>query len=298
MRGIRRQHRHRHPGTTRRWGRRVAGASLPLLVLATAACSPSAPDTADSAARTEWTMDFTSVASVGDSITRGFHACGVLSDCPEVSWATGSDPRLRSLAQRLLKQPVTEENAGNFAKTGASMADLPGQIEAAMAQRPDLVTVLMGANDACQDSAEEMTPVDEFRADFGYALRTVRRASPETRVYVSSIPDLQRLWTEGREDPMARQIWQLGVCPSMLKDPDAMDQASVDRRKAVTARVSAYNEVLRDVCRKDKLCRYDGGAVFDVRFTRSLLSTWDYFHPGKSGQERLAEIAYGKITER
>jgi hypothetical protein len=51
-----------------------------------------------------WDRSPKSMAAVGDSITRGFDACTVLSDCPEVSWATGSDTKVKSLAVRLLGQ--------------------------------------------------------------------------------------------------------------------------------------------------------------------------------------------------
>lgn len=71
---------------------------------------------------------------------------------------------------------------------------------------------------------------------------------------------------------------------------------AVARRDAVRERVVAYNGVLRDVCAKDRYCRYDGGAVFDFRFTGTQLSKWDWFHPSRDGQARLAEIAYRNIT--
>ena len=60
----------------------------------------------------------------------------------------------------------------------------------------------------------------------------------------------------------------------------------------------AYNKVLRDVCAKDLRCRYDGGAVFGYRFTGKQLSQWAWFHPGRNGQARLAEIAYRNVTAR
>ncbi|MGG8406484.1 SGNH/GDSL hydrolase family protein, partial [Streptomyces sp. 12297] len=42
-----------------------------------------------------WNRQPSSIAAVGDSITRGFDACSVLADCPEASWATGNDPAVR-----------------------------------------------------------------------------------------------------------------------------------------------------------------------------------------------------------
>ncbi|WFB09749.1 SGNH/GDSL hydrolase family protein [Streptomyces sp. LX-29] len=245
----------------------------------------------------QWDTRPTSIASVGDSITRGFDACSVLSDCPEVSWSTGTE--VNSLARRLLP-PTTEGSPArswNYAKTGARMADLPGQLRSAAERRPELVTVLIGANDACRDDVDDMTPVSEFSADFSSSLRELRRTLPKTQVYVASVPDLRRLWSEGRGNFLGKQIWKLGICPSMLKDSDDTDPEAVARRSRVEDRVRAYNSALKDICGRDPLCRYDA-AVHDYRFTTDELSKWDWFHPSKEGQEVLADIAYREITRK
>ncbi|WP_055700594.1 MULTISPECIES: SGNH/GDSL hydrolase family protein [Streptomyces] len=243
-----------------------------------------------------WDTSPRSLAAVGDSITRGFDACSVLSDCPEASWATGSDAEIKSLATRLLGKERAATHSWNHAKTGARMADLPEQVEQAAVERPELVTVMAGANDACRASADSMTPVADFRASFEEAMRTLRRELPKAQVYVASVPDLKRLWSQGRTNPLGKQIWKLGICSSMLADPDDLGAQAVRRRESVQDRVVAYNKVLKDVCAKDQRCRYDGGAVFDYRFEGAQLSHWDWFHPSRNGQSRLAEIAYRQVT--
>ncbi|MER5675940.1 SGNH/GDSL hydrolase family protein [Streptomyces sp. NPDC000971] len=243
-----------------------------------------------------WDASPASVAAVGDSITRGFDACSVLADCPEVSWATGTDAGVRSLAVRLLGPSKAASHSWNHAVSGARMAQLPEQMALAAEERPELLTVMIGANDACRDAVDLMTPVADFRASFEASMRQLRASAPKTQVYVSSVPDLKRLWSTGRENPLGKQIWKLGICRSMLGDADDMGAAAVARRDAVRERVVAYNEVLRDVCARDERCRYDGGAVFDYRFTGEQLSEWDWFHPGRDGQARLAEIAYRTVT--
>ncbi|MGW5614204.1 SGNH/GDSL hydrolase family protein [Streptomyces sp. NPDC003877] len=243
-----------------------------------------------------WDRSPRSVAAVGDSITRAFDACDVLSDCPEASWATGASPEVDSLAVRLLGRSGAARHSWNHAVTGARMADLPGQMAQAVRHEPQLVTVMVGANDACRATPSAMTPVSAFRADFEDALRSLRKALPKTQVFVASVPDLKRLWSEGRTSAMARQVWQLGVCPSMLGDADALDASATLRRERVQQRVEEYNEVLAEVCDQDERCRHDGGAVYDYRFGTAQLSRWDYFHPSVNGQARLAEIAYRTVT--
>ncbi len=243
-----------------------------------------------------WDTTPRSLAAVGDSITRGFDACSLLSDCPEASWATGTDAGVRSLATRLLGKERAASHSWNHARTGARMADLPGQMKRAAAERPELVTVLVGANDACRSSAASMTPVGDFREDFTAALRTLRGALPKTQVYVASVPDLKRLWSQGRTTWLGKQVWKLGICSSMLADSDDVSAAASRRRNAVRDRVVEYNEVLQEVCEKDRRCRYDGGAVHAYRFDGGQLSHWDWFHPSKDGQSRLAALAYRRIT--
>ncbi|MGW2559843.1 SGNH/GDSL hydrolase family protein [Streptomyces sp. NPDC001514] len=243
-----------------------------------------------------WDRSPSSVAAVGDSISRGFDACDVLADCPEVSWATGTDTQVRSLAQRLLGPAAAAGRSWNHARTGARMADLPGQMAEAAARKPALVAVMVGANDACRDSPDLMTPVADFTESFTAAMSTLRRTAPTAQVYVSSVPDLKRLWSTGRGNPLGKQVWKLGICASMLGDADDMGESARLRRAQVYDRVVAYNEALKNVCAKDERCRYDGGDVFDFRFTGEQLSPWDWFHPSKDGQGRLAEIAYRNVT--
>jgi lysophospholipase L1-like esterase len=277
----------------------TAGLLVPLGTLAGCDSSNSAADARSAHHHSSrsptptWDTSPRSVVAAGDSVTRGFDACAVLSDCPGVSWATGKDPAVHSLATRL-----GAKASWNDARTGARMADVPGQIEAAIAHRPELVTVMAGANDACRASVSYMTPVDEYRTSFETALKRLRSALPRTEVYVSSVPDLKRLWAQGRGNPLGKQIWKLGLCAAMLRDADAMDPAAVHRRDTVRNRVIAYNKVLKEVCADFRLCRYDGGAVFRYRFTSGQLSQWDWFHPNRNGQEHLAGIAYRNVVAR
>ncbi|MFF3326790.1 SGNH/GDSL hydrolase family protein [Streptomyces sp. NPDC002889] len=243
-----------------------------------------------------WDRSPDSLAAVGDSITRGFDACVVFADCPEVSWATGTDSTVRSLALRLLGERAVTTHSWNYARSGAHVADLPEQMSRAAARKPELVTVMVGANDACADTVEQMTPVDDFRSSFTASMARLRQGAPKAQVYVSSVPDLKRLWSTGRGDPLGSQIWKLGICATMLGNANDVSTTAQQRRESVHQRVIAYNKVLEDVCGKDPRCRYDGGTVFNYRFDGHQLSRWDWFHPSRDGQRRLAELAYRNVT--
>ncbi|MET9821529.1 MULTISPECIES: SGNH/GDSL hydrolase family protein [Streptomyces] len=294
----------------RRRGPRRVRAALAVLTAATvlgvAGCDaaggdspgPSGSASKRSGSGPSWDTGPASVAAVGDSITRGFDACTVLSDCPEVSWATGSSAEVDSLAVRLLGKDGAAERSWNYAVTGARMADLTAQVTRAAERKPELVAVMAGANDACRATTSQMTPVADFRTQFEEAMTTLRERLPRAQVYVSSIPDLKRLWSQGRTNALGKQVWKLGLCPSMLGDADSLDAAATLRRNTVRDRVEDYNAVLREVCAKDRRCRTDDGAVHAYRFGTGQLSHWDWFHPSVDGQARLAEIAYRAVTAK
>jgi lysophospholipase L1-like esterase len=246
-----------------------------------------------------WDTSPASIAAIGDSITRGFDSCSLLSDCPEASWATGTDAQVDSLAMQLLGEGSRDigDRSWNLAETGATVADLPQQARRAARHEPEMVTVMIGGNDACASDVASMTSVSSFEADFRDAMEVLRAQAPRTQVYVSSVPDLMRLWQEGSSSMMARSVWQLAnICPSMLSDPNDDTDESTARREAVRDRVQEYNAALAEVCAADELCRYDGGAVFDYAFTLDHLSEWDWFHPGERGQQQLAAMAYEQVV--
>ena len=242
-----------------------------------------------------WDRNPDSIAAVGDSISRGFHACSILSDCPEASWVTGTDDEVKSLSQRLGN---SEDRSWNYADTGSHIAEVPAQMRKAGKRHPDLVTVMVGANDACTDEADGMTSLTAFRNSFSDSMRALRKEAPEAHVYVSSVPNLKRLWQQGRKSNfgVGKEVWRLGICQSMLKDPNAEDRATVERREKVHKQVQAYNRILREECAKDRRCRYDNDAVHDHHFSGDELSKWDTFHPNKKGQRQLAALAYREIV--
>ncbi len=183
------------------------------------------------------------MAALGDSITRAFAACGRGGECAETSWATGSAEHLDSHAQRLgLDDP---DSSHNLAVSGARVAGLASQVEAAVRVRPEYVTVLIGANDACAADEAGMTSIEEYTATFDAALDALVRALPEARILVLSVPDLGRLWEVGKDRPDVRRVWESsGVCRSMLADPadsSAAAQAPPSRRGQATLAQVAWD---------------------------------------------------------
>jgi lysophospholipase L1-like esterase len=263
----------------------VRAIALTVLAAAVLACAPAAAAAPPPPS---------SIAGIGDSITRAFDVCCWYGDHPAQSWSTGGMPfdGISSHYERLLG--LTSAVAGhnyNDARTGAKMRDAQGQAATAVTQGAQYVTILMGANDACTSSRATMTAVADFRAQFSAAMATLDTGLPAgAHVFVSSIPNVYRLWQVLRSDLAAQLVWfGAQICQSMLSPTNTEPD-----RQAVVARIQAFNGVLADVCSQYTFCRFDDNAVFNYPFTAAQVSKLDYFHPSLSGQAALATITWQK----
>ncbi|WP_219470055.1 SGNH/GDSL hydrolase family protein [Nonomuraea rhizosphaerae] len=231
------------------------------------------------------------MAALGDSISTGFNACGWYVSCTSRSWSAGDNAEVSSHYLRLsgLGGAIKGHNR-NFAVPGSTSEDLMKQVREAVAAKADYVTILIGAQDACKPTEKQMTPVATYRRRLDAALQELRAGMPAARVFISSIPDLRRLWQVGKDNPIARTFWTLGkICPAMLANPGSVKRADVARRARVRARVIEYNREAAEACATlGPACRTDQGAVFAYPFTLSHISKWDFFHPNAQGQRVLA----------
>jgi lysophospholipase L1-like esterase len=264
------------------------------------------------------------MAALGDSITRAYNTSGPgcptgpALDCPQNSWATGTNPVVDSFRERLDAISPRPLTAYNDAVSGARAVNLLAQAQLAASQDPDLVLIEIGANDAC---ATTPTPTATFREQVRSALQVLVSADKQVYIQLMSIPDINNLRTIFTEPPDQNALtrWQLfNVCQGLLANPLSTDPADEARREAFLAQVIAYNEALEEVCAEFKRCIWDDYAVFETGFTTADVanvqntgglpippfteipvfgegnanSTADYFHPSVSGQAKLAEAAW------
>lgn len=235
-----------------------------------------------------------SIASMGDSITRGFNACGFYVDCTSRSFSTGSSAGDSHYLRILEINPAISGNNTNAARSGARVHEMPAQAQTVVASGAEYVTILIGANDACTGTESSMTSVADFRGHIDEALQVLQTGLPDARVMVISIPDIKQLWEAGRGNLLARSAWSLfNICQSMLNNPTSFADADVERRDRVQQRVIDFNTQLAEACAGyGANCAFDNNAVFNYPFSLSQVSGWDYFHPNNTGQQVLAQISY------
>lgn len=264
------------------------------------------------------------MAALGDSITRGYNTSGPGCptgpglDCPKNSWATGTNPAVDSVRERLDAASPGSITAYNDAVSGARAVNLLSQAQVAASQNPDFVLIEIGANDAC---ASTPTPTAAFRGQVREALETLVAANKNVYIQLMSIPDINQLRAIFTEppDPNALLRWELfSVCQGLLANPLSTEPADEARREAFREQVMAYNAALAELCTEFKRCLWDNEAVFNSKFTTADVatvqdteglnippfnlvpvfgpgfanSTADYFHPSISGQAKLAEAAW------
>jgi lysophospholipase L1-like esterase len=188
-----------------------------------------------------------SMAALGDSITRAYDVCCSYRDHPGQSWSTGGSwyDGISSHYERVKRgNSAITGNAYNNAVTGAKMAAAADQASAAAAQHAAYVTVLLGANDLCTSSPSTMTSTDTFKAQFHEAMAVLKQQLPQARIFVSSIPDIYQLWKVLHTNRVARAVWATAhICPSMLGATRTEAQ-----RQQVVARQIAFNRILADSC--------------------------------------------------
>lgn len=251
------------------------------------------------------------MATLGDSITfatnpglpPGFPDCleGEIGGqyvqlCAEASWSFGSGggrylPSHWNWIRELLPDPNPTRDRLMLAIPGTKMSDLPRQAREAASEGVEYAVVLMGGNDACTDTVQQMTSVADFRRDFGQALQNYFVAE-DRYMFVASVPNLRRLFDINRNNPYARTDWaRRRYCESMLANPLSDEDEDVERRLTVLQRVIDYNAVIEELCALfAPNCATDGLAVFNFMFRQSHVSSLDYYHPSFLGQRLLAEI--------
>jgi lysophospholipase L1-like esterase len=236
-----------------------------------------------------------SMDALGDSITRAFNTCSFpFIDCPENSWATGTNSKVDSYYLRLLAlNPGISGHNYNDAVSGAVMSGLNGQAEKAVSRKAELVGILMGANDACTSSISTMTPVTTYSSEFEAAMKTITSGLPGAQINVGSLPNVYRLWEIFHTNSNAVNTWNsLKICQSLLANPTSLAKADEERRLQVKAREEEFDSALQSVCAKYTQCKYDNGAGFKTVFNTNDVSTRDYFHPSVEGQALIAKEAW------
>jgi len=215
---------------------------------------------------------------------------------PENSWATGTNPEVDSIYQRMIERdPATEGHVANTAEGGSPSDDLVDQAEEALAEVPNPQLVIIQTIDS--DIRCDGTDPDHV-ADFGdnvsAALDVVSTAAPDARILVMG------QW--GRPDPgfIAQLVDAVPEQQDVLTGTGMCDfyspngQLALAHFDALTGIIEAYEAEQARVCAQVPHCQ----ATADVTTTyQDRLSSFssDYAHLNVEGLHRVAELIWPTV---
>ena len=112
-----------------------------------------------------------------------------------------------------------------MAGEGARIIDLVDNVPDIVSDAPDLITVLIGSNDACAPAIDEMTSVDDFAASAEQLLVPLSEQLPDS-VDPRDVDPRSRAALEDRPRRRGRRA-RMGLEPGV---PVAAGRAAVDGR--------------------------------------------------------------------
>jgi len=269
--------------------------------------------------------------NIGDSIGEGEAADGTIGEMHhETVWSTGYDSN--DIVYSLNEQFEDADPAGyyennsvrdtifNFAVSGSVMADFVTQANQVIASADDtpsgkagMVTILLGNNDVCASSLDDMTDPEAFEQQYRAGLDALANsdATKNAYIHVSSIPAIYWLWNAKRNNLWCRVIaWPFVPCENLLDNPDddcASTESRLDpdniyegdgedciRRKQFHEKIRyTYNPILRDVLQEyiddGRLPNAYFVDIFDIQFGSDDINGGDCFHPSVEGHALLAQ---------
>lgn len=269
--------------------------------------------------------------NIGDSIGVGESAyddIGVFHD--EAVWSSGYDSSdiVYTLNERFENADPSNFYENNSMRnrqlnqsfSGAMMADFEALANHVIAQAIDtpsgkveMVTIMLGANDICAETLEDMTDPVLFENQYrkGLDVLAASAAARHAHIHVSGIPSIYWLWEAKRGNNLCRVlVWPFVPCQNLLEnsindcgcgdshlDPDmiyADDGPNCVRRKQFHAGIrDIYNPILRDVLHeyiKDgRLPNAYYVDISDLKFDSDHINDGDCFHPSVEGHQLFAE---------
>lgn len=213
------------------------------------------------------------------------------------SWATGTNPAVNSVYQRLVAvRPRTEGLVANVSRNGEKADGLEFQVPAALniVPTPALALIMILDNDIRCDGTDP-AHLPEFRAQVRDAVQAIVKASPKVTVVLASAP--------GRPADYAKAIATLPTTPVDLVGSDPCALFSANRKvnptevKRLTSIIESYEAELDRACEGIPQCHTDGGVL--ARHPGGRLEEFgnDLGHASALGHERWAEAIWPAVSE-
>jgi lysophospholipase L1-like esterase len=217
------------------------------------------------------------------------------SDARQNSWATGENPEVDSIYNRILAlNPAVRGHNSNFGIDGSTVNNLEAELVQALAVNPlpDLFMIQEVDNDMQCDGTDPQN-YPKFGATLTNALKEIVAAAPKATILLVSGPP-------GTVDNFGQIVANLPEGKLKNQGDGPCDMFDLDG-KAVPAHwryqeevIMGYQAQLKSVCAEFTQCRYDGGALYRMKITADDLAP-DAQHLSISGHRKQAALEWAVL---
>jgi hypothetical protein len=213
------------------------------------------------------------------------------------SWATGTNPKVDSIYQRLAAvDPAVRGHAVNAAAGGATASALAGQATQALRIVPDprlVIIEIIGTDIRCDGSDSKNYPV--FGRQVKTALDLIVRKAPHATILLMSQP--------GRPLQVSKAIIGTAGVPawsgSDICSPfDSNLRLDMKHITTLTGIIEGYESELAKVCATVPECHTGNGRAthFQVRASYYNYSNYDWHHFNVTGLAALARFMWPTVA--
>jgi hypothetical protein len=218
-----------------------------------------------------------------------------VSDAPENSWATGTNPKVHSIYQRLItSEPQIAGHVANLAEDGATADTLEIQAVEALkvVPHPQLVIVQTIDNDIRCDGTDPANYAP-FGKNVKAALTKIVSASPQTRILLLS--KLGRPASYATAVGMDRAA-KLTATGNGICDPyDAAGHLVIGHVRTALMILQGYEHQLVTVCASVPQCHYDATlATYHDRLRNLAIGDW--YHLNVTGLAAEAALMWPPVA--
>src|SRR5215468_2853832 len=221
---------------------------------------------------------------------------------PQNSWATGTNPAVDSIYQRLAAvDPATRGHAVNEAAGGAPAATLVGQATQALrvVPNPRLVIIeIIGTDIACDGSDSSHYPV--FGQQVKAALDLIARQAPHATILLVSWPARLLQASKAIIGTPAVPISRANSASEMCSPFDPDLRLDMKHITTWTGIIEGYESEQAKVCATVPECHTDNGRAthFHVRASYyNYTNNWDYQHYNVAGLATLAKFMWPTVAK-
>ena len=207
------------------------------------------------------------------------------------SWATGTNPAVHSVYQRILaKNPGIREHNFDLAQGGANVDQLLDQARNAVQLTPKPQLVLIQTIDSDMGCPAHPADYASFRAKLRAVLQLLTRGLPQAKLFIAS--QLGMPTTEWQTYTLAERQQVGGTGPCDYLNPQGKVVAS--RLARLVRIIRGYEAQVKKACAQAPRCSFDG-PIYTRQVHRRKYVSEDLNHLSVAGHAWAARVAWAAM---